>query len=87
MPSLIEPGMRVRHPDRPDWGEGQVQSVIGDRITVNFENAGKLLINAALVELEIVEHPALSADQPAGQPRAGLRHARGLAAAWGLRTK
>jgi hypothetical protein len=54
VPSLIEPGMRVRHPDRPDWGEGQVQSVIGDRITVNFENAGKLLINAALVELEIV---------------------------------
>ncbi|TDH64702.1 DUF3553 domain-containing protein [Dankookia rubra] len=47
--------MRVRHPDRPDWGEGQVQSVIGDRITVNFENAGKLLINAALVELEIVD--------------------------------
>ena len=55
MPSLIEPGMRVRHPDRPDWGEGQVQSVIGDRITVNFENAGKLLINAALVDLEIVD--------------------------------
>ena len=55
MPSLIEPGMRVRHPDRPDWGEGQVQSVIGDRITVNFEHAGKLLINAALVELEVIE--------------------------------
>ena len=55
MPSLIEPGMRVRHPDRPDWGEGQVQSVIGERITVNFENAGKLLINAALVDLEIVD--------------------------------
>ena len=58
MPSLIEPGMRVRHPDRPDWGEGQVQSVIGDRITVNFENAGKLLINAALVDLEIVDSGA-----------------------------
>jgi len=55
VPSLIEPGMRVRHPTRPDWGEGQVQSVIGDRITVNFENAGKLLINAALVELEIID--------------------------------
>ena len=55
MPSIIEPGMRVRHPDRPDWGEGQVQSVIGNRITVNFEHAGKLLINAALVELEVVE--------------------------------
>jgi hypothetical protein len=55
VPSLIEPGMRVRHPERPDWGEGQVQSVIGDRITVNFEHAGKLLINAALVELEVIE--------------------------------
>ncbi|MFZ4408941.1 MAG: DUF3553 domain-containing protein [Paracraurococcus sp.] len=58
MPGLIEPGMRVRHPDRPDWGEGQVQSVIGDRITVNFENAGKLLINAALVDLDIVDPAA-----------------------------
>ena len=55
MPSLIEPGMRVRHPDRPDWGIGQVQSVIGDRITVNFEHAGKVLINAGFIDLEIVE--------------------------------
>jgi len=55
VPGLIEPGMRVRHPGRPDWGIGQVQSVIGDRITVNFEHAGKVLINAAVVELEIVE--------------------------------
>lgn len=54
MAGLIEPGMRVRHPDRPDWGIGQVQSVVGDRITVNFEHAGKLLINAAVVALEIV---------------------------------
>jgi len=52
---LFAPGMRVRHPDRPDWGLGQVQSVIGTRITVNFENAGKVLINADVVELEIVE--------------------------------
>ena len=57
MAELIEPGMRVRHPDRPDWGVGQVQSAIGDRVTVNFEHAGKLLINAALVRLEIVEAP------------------------------
>jgi len=54
MPSHIEPGMRVRHPDRPDWGDGQVQSVIGDRVTVNFTEAGKVLINAALVELAIL---------------------------------
>ncbi len=55
MPSLIEPGMRVRLPARPDWGTGQVQSVIGDRITVNFEHAGKVLINGAVAELEVVE--------------------------------
>jgi hypothetical protein len=53
--SHLEPGQRVRHPQRPDWGSGQVQSVIGERVTVNFANAGKLLINARLVALEIVE--------------------------------
>lgn len=55
MPSHIEPGMRVRHPDRPDWGDGQVQSVIGDRVTVNFPGAGKVLINAAVVELTVLD--------------------------------
>jgi FKBP-type peptidyl-prolyl cis-trans isomerase 2 len=53
MSALIQPGMRVRHPDRPDWGIGQVQSVVGDRVTVNFENAGKLLINTAVVSLDV----------------------------------
>lgn len=51
----LAPGMWVRHPDQPDWGLGQVQSVIGERVTVNFEDAGKVLINAAVIELEIVE--------------------------------
>ncbi|MBE9607366.1 DUF3553 domain-containing protein [Acetobacteraceae bacterium H6797] len=50
--------MRVRLPAQPDWGIGQVQSVIGDRVTVNFENAGKVLINAARVFLEIIEDEA-----------------------------
>jgi FKBP-type peptidyl-prolyl cis-trans isomerase 2 len=54
MPSHIEPGMRVQHPGRPDWGDGQVQSVIGDRVTVNFPEAGKVLINAAVVELTVL---------------------------------
>jgi FKBP-type peptidyl-prolyl cis-trans isomerase 2 len=54
--ALLEPGQFVRHPGRPDWGEGQVQSVIGDRVTVNFEHAGKVLINASVVTLEIVEN-------------------------------
>lgn len=50
----IEPGQRVRHPGRPDWGVGQVQSAVGDRVTVNFEHAGKVLVNAGTVLLEIL---------------------------------
>ena len=49
--------MRVRNPARPDWGEGQVQSVVGARVTVNFENAGKLLVNTAVVALEPLDSP------------------------------
>ena len=55
MNPLLVPGARVRHPNEPDWGVGQVQSVIGERVTVNFEERGKVLINAAVIELEIVE--------------------------------
>jgi hypothetical protein len=51
----LVPGMRVRHPLEPEWGVGQIQSVIGQRITVNFENAGKRLINGALVALDEVD--------------------------------
>jgi hypothetical protein len=47
----------VRHPGCPEWGIGQVQSVIGARITVNFEHAGKRLVNAAAAPLELVEPP------------------------------
>ena len=54
MNSLLVPGALVRHPSQPDWGVGQVQSVIGERVTVNFEDRGKVLINAAVVELEVV---------------------------------
>jgi transcription elongation factor GreA-like protein len=52
---FIEPGAWVRHPGCPEWGVGQVQSVIADRITVNFEEAGKRLINARLVSLKLVD--------------------------------
>lgn len=54
---LLSPGDFVRHPRRPDWGLGQIQSIIGTRITVNFENAGKLLIDGSVVELEPAELP------------------------------
>lgn len=51
MNSLLEPGMVVRHPERPEWGLGQVQSNIGGRVTVNFEHAGKLVIDSKHVVL------------------------------------
>lgn len=54
MAGLLEPGMLVRHPERPDWGLGQVQSVIGERVTVNFEHAGKVLIQSSVVRLQPV---------------------------------
>ena len=53
--AAVEPGQFVRHPGQPDWGLGQVQSVTGVRVTVNFENAGKVLINAQVVALEVAE--------------------------------
>lgn len=54
MNSLLEPGMMVRHPDQPDWGLGQVQSNVGNRITVNFENAGKVVIDGRIIQLSRV---------------------------------
>jgi len=56
---LLEPGAYVRHPDRPDWGIGQVQSAIGARVTVNFQNAGKQLINFDIVALTILDEDDL----------------------------
>lgn len=55
-PGLI-PGALVRHPNQPDWGVGQVQSAIGARVTVNFEQVGKRLINVAEVPLEVLGRP------------------------------
>jgi hypothetical protein len=57
-PLDLHPGVRVRHPDEPDWGVGQVQSSIGGRVTVNFENRGKVVIHAGAVLLEIVDDEA-----------------------------
>lgn len=62
----LAPGIFVRHPTRPEWGIGQVQSAIGPRITVNFEHAGKLLIDADAVALEPIDAPGGAADRESG---------------------
>jgi len=51
MNALLEPGNLVKHPARPDWGTGQVQSNVGGRVTVNFEHAGKVVIQGPDVTL------------------------------------
>lgn len=60
----LAPGDWVTNPHAPEWGLGQVQSVIGDRVTANFENAGKRLINAAVVSLMKVDSPAPLDEDP-----------------------
>lgn len=57
MRSILEPGMLVRHPARPDWGLGQVQSVIAGKVTVNFEHAGKVVVDENHVTLTPVFGP------------------------------
>lgn len=54
MTSFLEPGMRVLHPQQPDWGIGQVQSNIGGKVTVNFPEAGKVVIDGTRVDLQLV---------------------------------
>ena len=47
-----EPGDFVIDPKNKDWGTGQIQSIIGNKVTVNFENAGKKVINSNKIILE-----------------------------------
>ena len=49
-----EPGDKVTNPAKKDWGIGQVQSIINEKATVNFQNVGKKVININIIELERV---------------------------------
>ncbi len=51
----FDPGDFVINPNKKEWGIGQVQSVIKNKVTVNFENAGKKTINTSIVSLEKYE--------------------------------
>ena len=48
----FEPGDKVFNPANKDWGIGQVKSIIKDKVTVNFQNVGKKVINSEYVELK-----------------------------------
>ena len=47
-----EPGDYVVNPKNQNWGIGQIQSIIKNKVTVNFENVGKKVINSKEIILE-----------------------------------
>lgn len=55
MSGFLEVGALVRCEARPDWGVGQIQSIVGPRVTVNFENEGKVVINTDSVSLTLID--------------------------------
>ena len=50
-----EPGDYVTNPNNKSWGIGQIQSIIKSKVTVNFENVGKKVINSEHIDLEKVK--------------------------------
>ena len=48
----FDPGDKVINPLNKEWGIGQVQSIINEKVTVNFENVGKKVINVKIIELK-----------------------------------
>ena len=52
----FEPGDYVINPANKDWGIGQVQSIIKNKITVNFQNFGKQVINSEVVKLKKIKN-------------------------------
>ena len=53
--SIYEPGILVQLVSQLDWGIGQVQSVVGEKVTVNFEHRGKVVLNIDRVELILLD--------------------------------
>ena len=51
----LPPGTLVENLKSPEWGMGQVQSCINGKVTINFENVGKKVLNKNLVELKTIE--------------------------------
>ena len=52
----LEPGNFVINPSEKDWGTGQIQSIIRNKATINFQNVGKKVINLNNIILEKIEN-------------------------------
>jgi len=51
-----EPGDKVTNPNNKNWGIGQVQSIINGKVTINFENVGKKVINSENIKIEKIKN-------------------------------
>tara|TARA_B100001250_G_C19412300_1_gene619656 strand:- start:125 stop:319 length:195 start_codon:yes stop_codon:yes gene_type:complete len=56
----LTPGNYVINKNNNEWGIGQIQSSIDNKITVNFENVGKKVININEINLEVVSYNDIS---------------------------
>jgi len=52
----LEPGNFVVNPSQKNWGIGQVQSIIKNKATINFQNVGKQVINLDNINLEKIDN-------------------------------
>lgn len=50
----LEVGAIVRMPSQPEWGDGQIQSIVDTRVTVNFEHRGKVVLVDQADTLELL---------------------------------
>lgn len=53
--SFFAPGDLVKLENYPEWGVGRVQSALGSRLTVSFENVGKRSINLEEADLTAIK--------------------------------
>ena len=56
----LTPGSYVINKNNNEWGIGQIQSSIDNKITVNFENVGKKVININEINLEVINYNDIS---------------------------
>ena len=56
----LTPGSYVINKNNVEWGIGQIQSSIANKITVNFENVGKKVININEINLEVINYNGIS---------------------------
>ena len=56
----LTPGNYVINKNNNEWGIGQIQSSIDNKITVNFENVGKKVVNINEINLEVISYNDIS---------------------------